>query len=261
LKSGESEVLGYLADLIKTVSYGNEYLNHGGNFNSRILRLMCNPIFKDGEFGSKVILARGVDGWYSYLKEGGCKSIRIFYKESDDSYLDSGFYHVSIDICKSVEWIIETIYGGYSGYFESNWFSKWGWNGDYFRTSCNQPIIDKQQDMEKVRENLDDKLCTISTFAYESGSGFAEYFRDNIKILDSHCEEPNSGNGLIVEKNYGQLARRVFNAAATSWCFNGMGSWADCSYSSMEINKKRDQLTKDLFFAVCDAYMYAINSY
>jgi hypothetical protein len=255
-------VLGFLADLIKTVSYGNEYLHCGGDYNWRTLRLGRNPIFKDGGFGSRVILARGIDGWYRYLKDNGCKCIRVFYKEVESSSTDkNGYYHGSIDIWKSAEWIIETVFEGYSDYWESKWFNKWGWNGDYFRISSNQPVVDKQKDMEKVRGNLENKLNAISSFAYESGYGFSEYFKNNINILNSRGDEPNPGNTLIVEKNYGQLERRVFNAAYASWCFNGMGSWVDFSYSSTEVNRKRDQLTKELFLAVCDAYMYVINSY
>lgn len=256
-------MLDYLADLITTVSYGNEYLNNGGNFNSRILKIMYNPIFKDGGFGSEVVLARGVDGWYRYLKEGGCKRIRILYKESDDSYSDKNrLYYGSIDVWKSVKWVIETIYEGYSDYWESNWFSKCGWSGDYFRISCNQPTNDNQRNMEKVREDLEDKLNKISKFTYENGRGYSEYFKSNLKILNGHCEYLNPGNSLIVEKNYEQLARQVFNAAAISWCFTGMGSWADGGHSfSLELNKKINKLTRELFLSVCDAFMYVINSY
>ena len=294
-------MLAFVAQIISAVSYGNEYLRHGGR-QAEIGALSVGKgdnglvFFDCCSDKERKLVASGFDGWFAYLKKSGCKKMRLFYNLTDEPNTGGPL------IDKSVQWVVETVFDETADYWISEWSYPngfWtgkptdGWKVEYLRTACNQPIVDRRGDLEEARQGLDEKLATLSAFASKLGdrerelraSGFsgdsfweaakklegydgAQVWYNNAKHFDKlkallYENPPDIQRGLIAAKNYSSSARQLFHAAAESWCFNGMGSWSDNCVNPYDeaLHEEKEALTRDLFSAVCDAYVFVVNSY
>jgi hypothetical protein len=129
------------------------------------------------------------------------------------------------------------------------------------RTGHNEPVVNKQDDLELVKKDLETKLENMIAFAKHIPWGNWANIFSNIKDMISHREPalPEFHKDLIVFSNYSLLARQILSAAVESWCFTGMGSWSD-NYAFKDDDEK-EEITRELFLSVCNAYVAVVNSY
>ncbi|MGI6161524.1 MAG: hypothetical protein ACOYJD_05770, partial [Christensenellales bacterium] len=130
-----------------------------------------------------------------------------------------------------------------------------GWWAKIEKAESHQSIINKQDDLVLRKHDLNEKLKKMIEFssqlAWGNWAGNFQYMR-NILYSDSPTL-PDFHKDLVVAKNYSLLARQLLYSAVSAWCFTGMGSWSDNGYFP--------EITRDLFFSVCDAYVASVNSY
>ncbi len=248
-------MVGYVAQIITIASYGNEFLNDGiEKLDSRShssFHAIGDPAFKD-KVSHDFDDVLDTNEWFHYLKDHGCRKIRIFYNVVDESI--SG---VMID--ESIEWLLETVFDDYSDFWTYDFrYGSSGWWARVIKTASHQPIMKRHDDLELRKRDLDAKLEVMIEYAKILGWGNGPRIFRNMKtnLYEKIPVLPEFHSQLIVEKNYSLTARQVLYAAVSAWCFTGMGSWSDNCGSSEE-----SRITRDLFYSVCNAYVAAVNSY
>lgn len=244
-------MIGDVAQIITIASYGNEFLNNGlEKLDCRNHSSFCSigdPVYKNGFDDHAKRL--DTNKWYEYIKKQGCTQIRIFYNVVDPK-------KDGVLINESINWVVEAVFNGYSDYWTYHLrYGSGGWWAKIEKSESHQSIISKQDDLVFRKDDLDEKLERLIEFSSQLAWGnWAKNFRDMKNILYSDSPTlPDFHKDLIVAKNYSLLARQVLYSAVSSWCFTGMGSWSD--------NGDFPEITRDLFFSVCDAYVASVNSY
>jgi hypothetical protein len=251
-----------IAQIITIASYGNEYLNHGEEIlhnNHSSLRLCKKVVYKDCCLTSGEIIAMNTNEWFEWLLSNGCKKVRLYYIDSEPQMCFEG-----TKINENIDWIIETIFNGYSDYWTYKWYYNNGdWSVEYRRIACQQPIIDLQGDLNSLKMELFTTLKELESFCTnENMVEDAAFFRNTCSLLDNNTLYlPTFHEDLITAKNYGLLARQVLFTAVSSWCFSGMGSWSDNVIISESKNQLKNVLTKNLFEVICKAIVIAVNTF
>jgi hypothetical protein len=64
----------------------------------------------------------------------------------------------------------------------------------------------------------------------------------------------------VLPHDYPADARRLADASTAAWVFGGMGSWNDLGFSSPEEEQQYEDLTRDLYGAVINGLVAAVNA-
>ncbi len=250
-------MIGTLAQLITLVAYGNNYLKNGvvpENFDAHNTTFQfCNSIdfrvFTKFFFFSKPaekIVAPTSAAWFKYLKQDGCKVLRIYFENSvdqvttrDKDYKLAGF------VGGGGSWLIEAVYDSYSNY----WASKWEvtnknaadqkiWTVNYGIAIKNQHVGNLQIEPETAKEKLRQTLTEIAEFAVvHDFAHWANQFEKSIILLDSQAPDKEYYHtDLIPENSYSLADRQLLFAAGNAWVFGGMGTWNDLWFKYSDIS-------------------------
>lgn len=261
---------GILAQTIATVSFGNEYLkqNKTDNFypeNSTFQH--CNNVdFREKKKSifskdKEIIVANNPIEWFAYLKKNGCEKISLYYQsENDDDYRTSAF------VGGGGNWYIECIYKNYSDFWISNWkhineVKDKPWNVIYGKSISKRATINRQYDIEYIRNNLKDVLDKITEFAYqETTENWGKIFENSKSSLES--ENPVIDfyhTDLICWNNYTMRNKQLLMSASKALVFGGMGSWNDMWFEKEETEKKYVELSKKLYEMIMKGIESSIN--
>jgi hypothetical protein len=247
-------MVGTIAQLLTIVSYGNEYLN-GCPAKLDKSMLYTGAAYRDDTNE----LIGGTNSWFSHLQQNGCKKIRLFYNVSA-----ADKEHSVLLLHDYLVWMYEAVYEGFSEIWTTKWrCSDTGWWARTIQTAAGQPVKHHPCDIDAAKMALAQKLTALSEFAQSTGwYNWTKIFNNMKKDLSNDNPAfPQYHSQMIVEKNYSLPARQLLCAAEAAWCFTGSGSWADNDMFSKQDEDKNESLTKELFFAVCDAYVCGINSF
>lgn len=269
---------GALVQIIALTAYGNDFLKNGvpADFNSNTTFHFCNKVdfseFKKQFFFSKPkqkVVADNPKEWFNYLKAGGCKHLRLYFKPSTDQskikdYRMAGF------VDGGGTWFIEAIYDTYSNYWTNRWVVTnqnatdkkiWAVNYGVVLTKQNQNNL--QIDNEDIKSRLRQTLTQIIDFAFKQNlGGWGEYFDKAKETLEKFSpEESFYHKDLIPLNNYSLTAKQILFTAGSAWAFGGMGSWSDLSFEDKEDNETYDKLSEQLYADINNAIIAAINTY
>ena len=261
---------GTLAQLIALTAYGNDYLKNGKlpeNFYPENTAFQfCNKA--DFRISVENVVAIDPIEWFKYLKNDGCKALRLFYLPSKDQSAKD--HQLAAFVGGGGLWLIEAIYNTYSNFWANRWQvtnqndpDKKIWTVNYALTSHKEKSINLQINPEKIKVQLQKTLTEIAEFASRQNLKiWKEKFEKAIEALNSQA--PNEDfyhKNLIPADNYSLTARQVLFAAGMSWVFGGMGSWNDLGFQEQDTNDMYNKLSEQLYNDIIYAVISATNSY
>jgi hypothetical protein len=270
---------GILAQLVALTSYGNAFLQadefpddfYPGHstfqFCNRVgFVKFAKPLFSSTPKEAPV--AGDPNEWFRYLKKAGCKKIRLFYQPTEGRELAPD-HKLAGMAGGGGTWMIETVYKRYAHY----WFNRWVvtrqddpaqkiWSVSYGMIDKDQPVSDKQVDLQEAYSLLDESLAAITDFAIsEAFSDWADVFKRARAILSDGSSGNDDDPDMLAGKHYSLIARRLLSAAGAAWVFGGMGSWNDLVLNTVEENKTYDAVSASLYAAINQSVLAVANSY
>jgi hypothetical protein len=270
---------GIVSQIIALTSYGNDFLKNGNispDFNSSNTTFQfCNKVdfreLKKQYFFSKAkeqVVAENPTKWFEYLKEDGCKHLRLYFEYSKDQSFAKDHKLAGL-VGGGGTWLIETIYDKYSNYWANRWevtnknaTDNKIWTVNYGMSVANQHISNLQIDNEKVKTKLRQTLTEIADFAFKQNlQNWGEIFDKAIETIDSSLPEAKYHNDLIPLDNYTLTAKQLLFSAGNSWVFGGMGSWNDLGFDNKEDNETYDRLSEQLYSNINEAIIASTNTY
>jgi len=271
---------GTLAQIIALTTYGNDYLKNGKiqtDFDSVNTTFQyCNKVdfreFKKQFFFSKQkesIVASNPTEWFQYLKNDGCKHLRLYFEYSKDQSFAKDHKLAGL-VGGGGSWLIEAVYDSYSNYWANRWevtnqnaSDRKIWTVNYGMTIKKQHISNLQIDNQKIKEKLLQTLTEIAGFAFKQNlKHWGEQF-DKAKItLESLTPENDYYHkDLIPLSNYSLTARQLVFSAGSAWVFGGMGSWNDLAFQVNNENETYDRLSEQLYSNINEAIIAGTNTY
>lgn len=270
---------GPLSQVVTLATFGNDFL-----FNDKLIEdfasnrsfKFCNTvdfrIFKKSIFGKEQkenVIANNPNEWFAYLKQTGCKKLRLYFRSSEDQSFAKDYKLAGLTGGGGT-WFIEAVYGSYSNAWASRWLVTKKddpnhniWTVNYGQTLSNLPVADVQHPLEECREELEQTLTEIEAFALAHNlEPWAKQFTEAKRALQSDAPENFYYNKeLIPLKNYSLIAKQILFAAATGWVFGAMGSWNDLGFNTAEENEKYEKLSEQLYERINRAILSSVNSY
>ena len=259
-------MLGSIDQMISLVSFGNdslltgyanpEFLNHPEyHFSNKNICITGKRYFDNKT--NKYFVIDNPNSWFELLIKEKCKKLRVIFEPINNSTIPS---FTRAGYKEGGTWFIKAIYDEYFDLWELISFNEY----KFFRTEANFTLPDTKGELETVKTQTIQAVENIVSFAYQIDEKQWPRIQNEFnKILNSTT--PNEGyyhKHLIVLKNYSISAQQILFAAASLWCFNGMGSWADIGgFSDKAVNDKYYDVTEKLYQAVCKSIVAAINSF
>lgn len=271
---------GTLAQIIALTAFGNDFLKNGTispEFNTTNTTFQfCNKVdfrdFKKLFFFLKpkeIVIANSPTDWFQYLKNDGCKHLRLYFEYSKDQSFAKDHKLAGL-IGGGGSWLIEAIYDNYSNYWANRWevtnqnaTDSKIWTINYAMTVKKQHISNLQIDNQKTKEKLRQTLTEIAEFAFKQGlKSWGEKFDKAKLTLDSLTPESiYFHTDLIPVDKYTLTAKQIIFSAGSAWFFGGMGSWNDLGFDSKEDNETYDRLSEQLYSNINEAIIAGTNSY
>ena len=271
---------GTLAQLITLTSYGNDYLMNGklptGFYPNNTTFKFCNKVdfrkFKKSFFSSnskETVVAEDPSLWFNYLKNDGCKKLRLYFQSSADQKLAKD-HKLAGMVGGGGTWVIEAIYEKYS----NGWVNRWEvtkpndpesniWTVNYILAVKKFPILDLQYDQKIIKEKLKQTLFEIENFARAHDlNDWSKIFENARAVLNT--QNPNDQyyhKDLIPVDNYSTISKQILFSAGSAWVFGGMGSWNDLGFENAKDGELYDNLSEQLYSNINEAIISAINSY
>ena len=262
-----------IARNVALVTYGNLFLQgRGSDFD--IEKLVTNNCYSldfvtppiDGIVGSSKVLASDTNKWYKYLKDQGAKRLKLYHKESENIHLPD---HISVAfVGGGSHWFIEVQFDSTSDLYLSGWtpseeMGKGSGKTHYIRFNHDMTHLDDPSlSVIEAREKLRTVLRELADFSreFEHVKHWANNFESASNMLDKF--EPTVEDEFLPASIYPKEAHQLIEAAFGSWVFGGMGSWNDMAHMAMssDNHKNHAQLSEELYSAICDAVVSAVNS-
>jgi hypothetical protein len=270
---------GTLSQIITLTTYGNDFLFNGklrANFPENLSFKFCNKVdfrvFDRPIFFMKQrerVIALYPNDWFEYLRKSGCKKLRLYFISSADQSFAKDYKLAGL-VGGGGIWFIEAIYKNHS----NAWANRWEvtkkddsnqniWTVNYAQTLSNIPTIDLQISMQKSKNELEEVLSEIETFASEKNLDYWRRQFSNARLaLKANAPEKFYYNTeLIPLNNYSLTARQILYASGAAWVFGAMGSWNDLGFDTNEDNEKYQTLTEKLYEKVNQAIISSANSF
>jgi high-affinity Fe2+/Pb2+ permease len=264
---------GTLALLIALISYGNEYLLKGPSFHqldfNNSTLLYCNTIeFNTSDSSSNILLvASSPQRWFEFLKKGGCKKLRICYRQPSNGsrirdYQSDGF------LGGGEKWLVEAVYANYSSYwaFEQQVTKPGAVDKRLLSVKLNvvqekSPQLLPILPLDQARQGLSAALAAIENFASNNNQDkWAGIFKKAFETLNSPKPAIDYYKDFIISDQYSLPRKQLLFSASLADVFGGIGSWNDILYSNIEQNKVNIQLSADLYDKINAAVVAAVNS-
>ena len=271
---------GELAQIISLTSYGSDFIKTGelveNYFPNNTTFQFCNLVdfrdFKRKWFNSKLaetVSAENPVVWFHNLRSEGCTKIRLYYKSSTDKTFGPE-YNLAGFAGGAGTWLIETIFEGYSYYWQKRWLvtnknavDKKIWAVSYARTVKKAITTNQQFDIALITNQFTKVLTELIVFCSDQNLTYwRETFEKASNILSSTI--PNKEyyhHDLIVPKNYSLAAQQLLFSVGQSWVFGGMGSWNDMGFENKEVNETYLQLSQRLYELLLQGIIGATNSF
>lgn len=252
-------------------TYGNLYLqNRSDEFDlGKLITDNCYRIDfidkpTDEIAGSARVIAQNVEKWFAYLKKNNALKLKLHYHTASISDMPD---HISTAfVGGGSHWLIEVQFENQSDLYLSEWTPSDEWQLDtrkthYVRFESSIPYLeDVVTQLEQSRKGLRDLLKDLSEFAgkFQHSASWADYFDNSRKLLNGF--EPQSSDEFLPAGIYSKEAHQLIQTVFGSWCFGGMGSWNDLSFSGEDQNRYH-QLSEKLYTTLCDSLVAGVNSY
>ncbi|MGD2073289.1 MAG: hypothetical protein PVG65_07385, partial [Candidatus Thorarchaeota archaeon] len=117
--------------------------------------------------------------------------------------------------------------------------------------------------LDYVYPSLDDAyntlklaLIEINKFAQEWASHFVKYYQRAIECLSSEDSLED-----YLPDGFDLRAYQLIKASSAGWLFGGMGSWNDLVFDEGSVDERYDEVSNNLYYAICNAVVVATNSY
>lgn len=258
-----------LTQLVALVTYGNLHLqNRSDEFNlDRLITSNCYSIdFIDKPTeeiaGSAKVIAQNVENWFRYLKENSALKLKLHHHTASISGMPD---HVSAAfVGGGSHWFVEVQFQNQSDLYLRGWEASDEWRLDtrkthYVRFETSTPHLkDVVIPVKQARKELDNLLKELSDFAgeFEYSANWSDYFDNSRKILNDF--EPQSSDEFLPAGIYSKEAHQLIQTTFVSWCFGGMGSWNDLTFSGND-QKRYHQLSEKLYTILCDSLVAGVN--
>lgn len=133
----------------------------------------------------------------------------------------------------------------------------------YFRllgTDLQQSRI-KSIATDEASETLKIMLSKARNFAkLNSFDNWFQIFDEACKLIEERKVDSSVASRMLPPDGYSERSTVLIAAANRAWVFGGMGSWNDIFITEKSKQKEYDDLTGNLFNAVCDSILAATNS-
>ncbi len=271
---------GDIAQIIALTAFGNDFLKNGNlisNFNTENSTFeFCNKVifreFENPSSDSKLkenVIATNPTDWFQYLKNEGCKYLRLYYEYSKDQSFVKDHKLAGL-VGGGGSWLIEAVYDNHSNYWNNTWEvtnqeaeDNKIWSVSYTLTFKNLQTSNLQIDNNKIKENLRQTLTDIADFATKQElAPWAELFEKAKSVLESSTPESDYYHAdLIPLSKFSLTAKQIIFSAGSAWVFGGMGSWNDLSFYNEEDIEMYDTLSEKLYSNINQAFIAGINSF
>lgn len=270
---------GILAQLTALTTYGNDFLKNGRlpvNFSSRNTTFrFCNRVdfteFSSGFFSKELkptVVANDPVEWFTRLKKDGCRELRLLYEPTGNMQVSD--HKMAGMVGGGGTWLLEAVYKTYSYFWVNRWMATQPndpdskvWTVNYGLTVKKLRIKDLKTDLPKAKAQLQGALDAIAAFAGKQGleQWVAHYQKANAVLDSLQPAHSYYHQDLLPASNYALAAQQLLFAAGFAWAFGGMGSWNDLSFAKAEEMANYDTLSAQLYAAINNAVMCAVNSY
>jgi hypothetical protein len=271
---------GNLSQIVALAAYGNDFLKNNTiqtDFNSSHTTFQSCSLIDFREVRKtfffsnpkEIVIASGPADWFHYLKNDGCKNLRLYFEKSKDQSFARDYKLAGL-VGGGGSWLIEAVYDTYSNY----WTNRWEvsdqnaadgriWTVNYGLILPKKSSRNLKYDNQLVKENLRNTLTEISHFAdSQKLENWVERFGKAILTLDSAKPESNYYHkDLLPVGNYSLMARQLVFSAESAWVFGGMGSWNDVVFDKDEDNETYERLSEQLYTSINEAIIAGTTSY
>jgi hypothetical protein len=269
-----------LSQIISLTSYGNEFLKTGhfsanyypGNTTFQFCNLVDFRDFKKKWFSEKLeesVSAGNPLDWFKKLKKDGCTKVRLYYTPSRDN-TSGPEYNLAGFAGGAGIWLMETIFGNYSHYWQKRWqvinqnaVDGKIWSVNYARTVQKSIVTNQQLEIAPIIKKFKNVLADLLAFcAKQDLKYWSEHFQKASDMISS--QTPNTEyyhHDLLVTQNYSLEAQQLLFAAGQSWVFGGMGSWNDMRFENKEVNTSYLQLSQRLYDLLLQGVIASVNSF
>jgi len=214
------------------------------------------------------LVAADPASWFHYLQRGGCTGLKLFYqpsatKSARKDYQTAGF------IGGGGIWAIEALHRNHADYWSDHWEVTQKddpqdriWSVSYGNTFTGPRIVANNPGLRTARCNLETALHDIIQFSQHKGFGsWIPLFQNSLDLLSSKDPQKDRYYGDCLAENWHSLeSRQLLFAAMAAWVFGGMGTWNDIYIVDSETNELYDQVSTNLYSAINQAFLAAINS-
>ncbi len=264
---------GILSQFITIVTYGNDYLMNGkiqeDFYPSHPAFKFCDRVyFNDMQETQEKIIADNPFGWFQYLKETGCKKLRLYFSYSGNEQFPD--YKSAGMVGGGGYWHMEADYDNGCDIWASRWQVTKENDPDRNIWAVDYGLFAEKQQPTAIPCNLDvikkvslERISAIAAFASEQQlDNWHSIFKNAYDILNSGQPAQNDyQRKMLPENNYSLIARQLLFAADAAWVFGGMGSWNDLSFNDNNIQQQYEQLSYNLYDNICVNVIASVNSY
>jgi hypothetical protein len=254
-----------IIQLVSLATYANVKLQGGDvDLEQSITEYCYNLEFikqpPEGIASKPQVIASSADDWFIYLKVSDVKRVKLHYRIANQFGLPD---HITTAfVGGGSQWFIEVLYENKSDLYSSGQrdISK-PWKTQFILLerdldSFEDSLISVRDARDRLNEVLENLVSFSSKFEYTQN--WAENFKRSKKTLTEY--EPVESDNFIPIGVYSLEARRLLETSFRSWVFGGMGSWNDLAFSG-DNQEKYTSLTKELYDAICNGIVSAVNSY
>ena len=188
------------------------------------------------------------------------KRVKLHYRTANQFGLPD--YITTAFVRGGSRWFIEVLYEDKSDFYSSGQCdTSKPWKTQFILLGRNSVSFeDSLTTVSDARDRLNEVLKNLIAFAskFEYTQHWAENFKQNKQTLTEF--EPVESDDFIPFGTYSLAARQLLETSFRSWVFGGMGSWNDLAFSGGN-QDEYSSLTKELYEAICNGIVAAVNSY
>lgn len=262
---------GELAQIMAIASHGSAWLHRPDTDPPRLeLESSTFRFVRSVSFvapgGSAVAGSQAVDGvapWLLMLRDRGVERLRLIARSADGALPDP----IAAAFAGGGGWGLVTV-----GASPALWRAAWTvgdrkapdqriWDVRYTGVAIPPTAIPSGPPVDVARQRLVEALAAAQAFARQQALDFwTDYFAKALDLQHAAQPEPPYHPDLLPARGYDDASRRLVAMAGQAWVFGGMGSWNDLAFPTPADNDRYKQVTHELYDAVLDAAVAAVNA-
>ena len=259
-----------ISQIVSLVLHANAYLQgHKISFDlNHSLAQICHSIEfitmpEVTSFENHSIIASSPNEWFTLLKAQSVERLNLLYASRNQHGLSD---RIEVAFAGGGgRWVIEAVKGNVCDLWESIWNTgkmrgNRLWKVYYYLLSRDWPAQSESIPLSKARSRIQNALDDIISFAQKNE--ITEYW------VEDFCAAKHALDAelIMAESDYvpndflSSEAKQLFNACFRGWVFGGMGSWNDYWFEDEDEQSEYNQVSDELYEAICLSLVSVANS-